>query len=375
MTSTPDLADITDLAVAGGHKLIVSGDHAQLSAVESGGAMSLLVSRLGHVQLGEAQRFTQEWEAEASLRIREGDTAALDEYAEHGRLRGGTLEQVKAEARRMYVAEFTRGIDVDLIVWRNEDAAELSRAIQDDLRHLGLVDAAGPLVPLGDGAQAGAGDVIRITRNDTRRGVWNNELFRIERVNADGSVTVRRDGGRDPGTGQKLWAPELEEFRGYGRAELGYAGSGHSAQGETVTTGLPLVTGGESAEWLYSAMTRGAGQNIIFTVTEAKAADPAPGSRAAPELAEYERIQAERDGRPVPWPAANPERDRGDVRGGAGRGDGQQRCRVGRAGRAAGQPGQRGSPGRAAHDVGGRDSRADPRPLPADRRRPAARGH
>src|SRR5207244_9054141 len=105
MTSTPDLADITDLAVAGGHKLIISGDHAQLSAVESGGAMSLLVSRLGHVQLGEAQRFTQEWEAEASLRIREGDTAALDEYAAHGRLRGGTLEQVKAAARRMYVAD------------------------------------------------------------------------------------------------------------------------------------------------------------------------------------------------------------------------------------------------------------------------------
>ena len=43
--------------------------------------MALLVSRLGHVQLGEAQRFTQEWEAEASLRIREGDTAGLDEYA------------------------------------------------------------------------------------------------------------------------------------------------------------------------------------------------------------------------------------------------------------------------------------------------------
>ena len=60
MTSTMDLHDLAGLAVRGGHKLIISGDHAQLTAVESGGGMNLLVSRIGSVQLAEAVRFEEQ---------------------------------------------------------------------------------------------------------------------------------------------------------------------------------------------------------------------------------------------------------------------------------------------------------------------------
>jgi hypothetical protein len=61
MTSTPDLRDIAVYAARHGRKLIVSGDHAQLSAVESGGGMKLLVSEMGHVELAEAVRFAEDW--------------------------------------------------------------------------------------------------------------------------------------------------------------------------------------------------------------------------------------------------------------------------------------------------------------------------
>jgi conjugative relaxase-like TrwC/TraI family protein len=101
MTSTADLADIIGYAAAHRHKVIVCGDHAQLAAVESGGGMQLLAGSLGHVQLAEAVRFFEEWEQEASLRLRAGDTAAVEDYDQHGRIRGGAPEEAMADARRL----------------------------------------------------------------------------------------------------------------------------------------------------------------------------------------------------------------------------------------------------------------------------------
>jgi hypothetical protein len=309
MMSTPDLADIAALTVVGGHKLVIAGDHAQLSAVESGGGMNMLVGQLGHVRLGEVARFSEPWEGPASLRLRAGDLTALEEYADHGRLRGGTPEQVKAAARQQYVSHFVQGTDVELLVWQHELGRELAAAVQDDLRHLGLVDATGPRAAIADGATASAGDIVRAKSNDHRASIANNDLFRVESVNPDGSLTVRRDAGRHPETGQRTWSDETITWRGYRSAELGYSSTAHSAQGRTITVGLPVITGGETREWAYSAMTRGERVNLVHAFTTPRAADPVPGSQPAPEVAEYTRKQAERAGEPVTWPAPDPEAD------------------------------------------------------------------
>ena len=55
--------------------------------------MNLLARHLGHTQLACPVRFTAEWEQQASLRLREGDTTALDAYDEHGRITGGTASR------------------------------------------------------------------------------------------------------------------------------------------------------------------------------------------------------------------------------------------------------------------------------------------
>ncbi len=120
MTSTADLADIIGYAAEHGHKVIVCGDHAQLAAVESGGGMNLLVGSLGHVQLAEAVRFREDWEQDASLRLRAGDATVLEDYDCHGRIRGGSPEEAMADARRLYVSHYIEGRDVELIVSRKE---------------------------------------------------------------------------------------------------------------------------------------------------------------------------------------------------------------------------------------------------------------
>ena len=55
--------------------------------------------------------------------------------------------------------------------------------------------------------------------------------------------------------------------------------TGHSAQGRTVKVGMPLLTGTESRQWLYVAMTRGTDGNWAVAFTRsAKIADPQAGT-------------------------------------------------------------------------------------------------
>jgi hypothetical protein len=77
---------------------VLAGDQEQLAAVEGGGAMMLLADRLGYVQLAEPVRFTAAWERDASLRLRRGDATALDDYDQHGRIRGAPPEQAMDQA-------------------------------------------------------------------------------------------------------------------------------------------------------------------------------------------------------------------------------------------------------------------------------------
>ena len=61
--------------------------------MESGGGMAMLADHLGYTQLAVPVRFADEWERDASLRLRRGDKTALEAYAEHGRITGGSREE------------------------------------------------------------------------------------------------------------------------------------------------------------------------------------------------------------------------------------------------------------------------------------------
>jgi AAA domain/TrwC relaxase len=270
MISVTHLAAIAEYAARHRCKLILAGDQEQLAAVEGGGAMMLLADRLGYVQLAEPVRFTAVWERAASLRLRAGDATALDEYEQHGRIRG-------------------------------------------DLIHLGLVDA-GRTIRIADGAKASAWDLIICRANDHHleadepgRTLANGDVLRIEAITRRG-IMVRRMLDPDPATGQRRFTDRAFRYHGYQTSDLAYAVTGHSAQGATVHTGIALVTGTEDRQWLYPAMTRGTDTNMVYVfTTPAQAADPRPGTRPAPELGRYERIRYERQG----FPASQPEPTRG----------------------------------------------------------------
>jgi hypothetical protein len=306
MMSMPDLLEIVRHAAAHGAKVIIAGDQEQLAAVESGGGMMLLARRLGYVQLAEAVRFTAQWERDASLRLRTGDTSVLDDYHEHGRIRGADPEQAMDDAVRRYVAHYLASRDTLLMICDRERCREASRRIRDDLIHLGVVDG-GREIELADGARASAGDLIICRQNDHHRKAGergrtlaNGDTLRIESIRDDGTVMVRRALGCDPDTGARRWTRRAFAYAGYHAADLAYAVTGHSAQGRTVRVGIPLVTGTEERQWLYVAMTRGTDANTMIAFTRsARIADAEAGTRPAPELDRHQRIERERDGYPA----------------------------------------------------------------------------
>ena len=77
--STADLAMIGEAARQAGARIIATGDTAQLGAVEAGGMFRLLAGEVPAAELHEVRRFEARWEREASVRLRDGDVAAVAE--------------------------------------------------------------------------------------------------------------------------------------------------------------------------------------------------------------------------------------------------------------------------------------------------------
>jgi hypothetical protein len=260
------------------------------------------------VQLAEPVRFTAAWERDASLRLRSGDATALDDYDQHGRIRGAPPDRAMDQAVNAYLASYLAGRDVMLMAADWARCRELSARIRDDLIHLGLVDAT-RTVPIAEGAEASVGDLIICRCNDHTieadqpgRALANGDILRIEAITG-ASIQVRRLLEPDPATGQRRFTVQAFAYTRSRSCDLAYAITGHSAQGGTVHTGITLVTGNEDRQWLYPAMTRGTDMNMAFVfTTPARPADPVPGTRPAPELDRYERIRRERQGLPPDQP-------------------------------------------------------------------------
>ena len=189
MTNTADLAAIHDIAGDAGAKLLLVGDHRQLAAVGAAGGMDMIARISPAHELTEARRFTQPWERDASLRLREGDETALQDYRKHGRIiDGGPIERTEQLAADAWLADYLAGKRSLLIVDTNEQAARISAEIRDKLVRLGHVQEHG--VPLGlQETVAGVGDIVQARRNG-----WELARRRREPARSDQPRAVPRAG-------------------------------------------------------------------------------------------------------------------------------------------------------------------------------------
>lgn len=268
LAATVTLDRISGIAADAGAKVLLVGDPHQLQAVDAGGVFSLLVDRRDDPPtLTELHRFTNDWEKDATLQLREGKVDAISTYARHHRIREGCTDQMLDAAYDAWRTDTMAGRASVLVT----ESAHAVRALNERARAERLIldgAADGREVALADGTRASVGDVVITRRNDrtlqTSHGGWvkNGDRWRITEIRPNGGVVVDRLAKRRRGS-TVLEAGYVGEH-----LDLGYAVTAHRAQGITADTAHVVVTASTTRENLYVSMSRGRDANNAYVALD-----------------------------------------------------------------------------------------------------------
>ena len=262
MLPTTKLAELADLADMKGWRIALVGDPLQFSAVGRGGMFGLLVDTFGAIELDRVHRFDNEWEREASLRLRRGDVTVAEVYEAHGRLHSGTLNQMERASVAAWWERRQAGNKGLLMAPTNEATERLNQRCQQTRIEAGEIDPGGRYLSVG-AYKVHAGDEIATRQNNRRlttdRGemVRNRAVWTVDHIHHDGSLTATGKHGT-----VRLPAAYVEEH-----IELAYARTVMGAQGRNVQGSASFYEKPTDVRNLYVAMTRGTGMNEAFLVT------------------------------------------------------------------------------------------------------------
>lgn len=266
MIATDDLARLVGLVEQHGWRLAAVGDPEQLPAVGRGGVFTYWCDTLPHHALEQPRRFTQPWEATASLALRAGNPGAVDAYAEHRRLHTSHPALVGSQVGSAHREHVDAGRTVAITTTN----AETARAINTEIQRGN--GRRGRSVELRDGARVWSGDQIATRRNDpsmrttTGERVRNRHSWSVTTVHADGRLTVEH---------ATRGSVDLPAEYVAANVELGWAVTGYGTQGDTVDIGIAVLDATTSRNHAYVAMTRGRHVNHALLLDSTGNQDPA----------------------------------------------------------------------------------------------------
>jgi len=245
-------------------KVLLVGDPAQLSAIDAGGMFAALVRDRGGLaaELTDVRRFVNPWEKTASVELRAGSPDAIDAYASHGRVVGGSREEMLDALYGAWKQDVKEGKASLMIAADLGTVGELNSRAQTD--RIAARSVSGEGVTLSGGATARIGDLV-VTRQNNRRlstgkhWVRNGDQWNVAGSHADGSLTLQRRHGVG-----KVHVP-ADYVREH--VELAYASTAHRAQGRTVDTAHAMVGPTTSREVLYVSASRGREANRLYVDT------------------------------------------------------------------------------------------------------------
>jgi ATP-dependent exoDNAse (exonuclease V) alpha subunit len=245
-------------------KVLLVGDPAQLSAIDAGGMFTALVRDRGALgaELTDVRRFVNPWEETASVEVRAGSPDAIDAYASHGRVVGGSRDEMLDALYGAWKHDTEEGKTSLMIAGDLGTVGELNARAQADRMAAGRVS--GDRVAVAGGAMAGIGDQVVTRQNNRRmatgkRWVRNGDQWSVTGSHGDGSLTLQRLRGT-----AKVHLP-ADYVREH--VELAYASTAHRAQGRTVDTAHAMVGPTTTREVLYVSATRGKEANRLYVDT------------------------------------------------------------------------------------------------------------
>ncbi len=264
MVATPDLWRLTDLAQRLDLRIVLVGDPHQLQAVARGGMFPEIARTATRtVELEQVHRFTEPWEAAASLRLRRGDPAVLSEYRWRGRIEPGSLDKHLRTIGDRWAEALVKGRSLAITTTTNEHATLINHHVQTARLEGGALTGQPAVAADGD---VYVGDVVMTRRNErtltTTAGdtVRNRDRWTITATHDDGSITARSATSDATVT---LPAAYVSEF-----VQLAYATTEHGNQGITTDQSITLVTGTTTGRGLYVGVTRGRDDNQLLVVTD-----------------------------------------------------------------------------------------------------------
>ncbi len=270
MVDTGLLHTYAQIAQRNHWRTILVGDHRQLDAVDAGGMFAELVEcpDVLTVELDTLHRFDHEWEAAASLLLRDGDAAAVEEYSRHGRVHGHADEQAAIEAVvDAALAGIVKGCDVLVMAPTNRVVEQINEIVTGQLLATGLLDPADAIEIGGHRLYVGQPIVTRANDRRLTHGPGDEQWVR----NGDRWTVLAgtRDElhleHRDTGDRQAITA----EYVRAGHVSVDYASTIHRAQGATVDEAHLLLSDHTDAKQLYVGATRGRTANHIHTAPPA----------------------------------------------------------------------------------------------------------
>jgi conjugative relaxase-like TrwC/TraI family protein len=270
MVDTRLLHQYVRIARAKQWRTVLVGDHRQLDAVDAGGMFAELVHDPGVavVELDTLHRFEHDWEADASLALRNGDATAVDTYDRHGSING---HHDQAAAIRAVGDEAFEGIidgrDVLVMAPTNAMVDALNTTLTDRLVDSGWFDPAEQIEIGGCVFHPGQPVVTRANNRALTYGPNREDWVR----NGD-RWTV------NAGTRDELYLTSVENghrralpsgFVAAGNVTVDYASTINRAQGATVDEAHLIIDDRTNVKQLYVGTTRGRSQNHIHTAPPA----------------------------------------------------------------------------------------------------------
>jgi conjugative relaxase-like TrwC/TraI family protein len=263
-------------------KLVLTGDPRQLPAIDAGGGLRGLATRLGYIELNDNRRQHHAWERDALELLREGQGGpALTLYERHGRV---SVSDREDEAFRQLIADWHAADDREgtaMIAHRRSDVSQLNGRARAVLVQEGRLGTVTMTTPAGTFA---TGDVVLVRRNSLRLDVRNGERGVVHAVDADGLYVRFGDRFR------VLPRDFLESRTPHGdpAVQHGYAMTAYAAQGMTCQSAFVLARDDLYREWAYTAMSRGRDSNRLYVIAqttrprdEIAPAEPARDAREA----------------------------------------------------------------------------------------------
>jgi conjugative relaxase-like TrwC/TraI family protein len=263
MASTFDLHTLTRIARHARAKIVLVGDPAQIGTINAPGGLLPALAARGHgIELDQVHRFHHEWEAAASLRLRDGDRTVIDVYNDAGRLH--TVPDPDEAATAVFEHwqnARTDGAEVMMLARTRDDVDQLNALAKIAAQTAG--ESHGPQVRVGEKSFQ-AGDVVRTKRNNRaitlgETHVRNGDRYTILATTEGGGLLVDDHAGRG--------ATMLPAAYVAQHVEHGWATTIDAAQGATTDIAILLVRPGIDREHLYVGLTRGRDENHVYVAS------------------------------------------------------------------------------------------------------------